>query len=410
MKKFWKNNPYLKVALYSLFVIILSILFYRISSNTDNIAPSIIGFVKNVVHIISPILYGFLMAYLFNPIMDFFEHYLLMWFKPSSKNQRQSIRSFSILIVYLCIGGTIVLMFRFLIPQILNNIRELGNMLPAYMEEFKRMVLSLQQTIANYLPGISLDPMISNLFDRMSPEKLFNFSAINNVVSSIMSQTVTIASNLFNYIMGIVIAFYVLSQKETIAYTSKRIIYSALNKKLANKIIAICAEGHDIFNQFFIGKFIDSLIIGTIAFIGLYLMHNPYALLLALIIGITNMIPYFGPIIGAVPAVIITLFEGLTPALGVLIFTICLQQFDGLVLGPKILGNSIGLSPFWIITGILIGGALWGPLGMFFASPIVAVILNNINRSIDRKLTAKEIALEESIKPIPKPKGMNWFK
>ena len=169
----------------------------------------------------------------------------------------------------------------------------------------------------------------------------------------------------------------------------------------AQKIIAIAAEGHATFIQFFVGKFIDSTIIGIICFVGLSILRNPYALLLSVIVGVFNMIPYFGPILGAIPAVIITLFTGFMPAVFVGIFIFILQQFDGLVLGPKILGDSIGLSPFWIISGILIGGAVWGPLGMFFASPIVAVILNNLSRWVDKRLRERNISDEFIDTPHP---------
>lgn len=417
MKNFWKNNRYFEISLYALGVIILSILFYRISSNTDNIAPSIMAFIGGIVKVLSPIFYGLLIAYLFNPIMDFFERYLLMWIRPTQKKQRTFIRSTSIVAVYVCIVGTVILMFRYLIPQLADNLKELANMLPTYKTEVTNMLIDLQQSLNQQGLILPSDFNVATLFDQFDLQKFLSTSAfdtINNLVSIIMSQAITIASSLLNWVMGLVIAFYVLMQKETFAYASKRVTYSLFRKERAERIIAIFSEGHSVFIQFFVGKFIDSFIIGVIAFIGLSILKNPYALLLAVIVGVFNMIPYFGPILGAIPAVAITLFEGLPAALAVLIFIVILQQFDGLVLGPKILGDSIGLSPFWIISGIIIGGALWGPLGMFFASPIIAVILTNINRVIDDKLTTKDVVVVELEKPIPpykKPQSpRQWYK
>ncbi len=417
MKNFWKNNHYFEISLYALGVIILSILFYRVSSNTDNIAPSIMAFVKGITSVLSPIFYGLLIAYLFNPIMDFFERYLLMWIKPTQKRQRTFIRTTSILAVYLCVVGTIIIMFRYLIPQLANNLKELATMLPIYKRELTTTLTELQQGLNQNGIILPNELNVATLFDQFDLQKLLStsaFDAINNLVTIIMSQAITIASSLLNLVMGLVIAFYALMQKEAFAYASKRVTYSLLHKKRAEKVIAIFSEGHSVFIQFFVGKFIDSFIIGVIAFIGLYFMKNPYALLLAVIVGIFNMIPYFGPILGAIPAVAITLFEGLPAALAVLVFIVILQQFDGLVLGPKILGDSIGLSPFWIISGIIIGGALWGPLGMFFASPIIAVTLTNINRIIDAKLIAKDVTLVELEKPIPpykRPQSpRQWYK
>ncbi|MBE6022202.1 MAG: AI-2E family transporter [Cellulosilyticum sp.] len=392
MKNFWKDNPYFKISLYAIFVVVVSILFYRVSSNTDNIAPSIMAFLGGIIKIILPILYGFLIAYLFNPIMMFFEGYFIKWFKPKTNRQKKSIRSLSIIAVYLCILGTVIIMIRYLVPQISENIKELLIVLPDSAQTLSDKISGLEQTINSNLAGLPYQLDTSKLFDMIDPQKIFNPEIFNNLLSGIMDSALSITSSLYNWIMALVIAFYMLTQKEDFSRGTKRLIYAILNKNHAEKVVAICAEGHSTFIQFFVGKFIDSTIIGIICFIGLSILKNPYALLLSLIVGVFNMIPYFGPILGAIPAVIITLFTGFMPAVFVGIFIFILQQFDGLVLGPKILGDSIGLSPFWIISGILVGGALWGPLGMFFASPIIAVILNNINRWINKRLEARSIS------------------
>lgn len=395
MKKLWKNTPYFQFSLYAIFVIIVSILFYRISSNTDNIVPSIMNFIGNGMSLIAPILYGLLIAYLFNPIMDFFETYLLKWLKPSTQKQKKFIRLLSIWAVYISIIGTVFLMFRYLIPQILDNIKQLTTALPSYLDEWTAQVNALETAVNQNLATFPYHLDIGGFFDNFNPSHYVNKGTLDSVISTIFStvtsKAVTFGSSIFNWIMGLVIAFYILSQKEAFAHASKRLTYSLFNRNLADRIIAVATEGHETFIQFFIGKFIDSLIIGIICFVGLSLLRNPYAILLSLIVGVFNMIPYFGPFLGAIPAIIITLFTGFMPAVLVAVFIIILQQFDGLVLGPKILGDSIGISPFWIISGVLVGGALWGPLGMFFASPIIAVTLRNLNRWMDRKLDEKNI-------------------
>ena len=391
MKSFWKDNPYFKISLYAIFVAVVTILFYRISSNTDNIAPSIIAFFRRSIRVILPILYGLLIAYLFNPIMIFFERYFLKWFKPSTTKQKKAIRSIAIMTVYVCILGTIVLMIRYLIPQISKNIMDLVNVMPKYLENLKEQIAAFEKHVNSNISMFPYTLDTAQLFDMIDPEKLFNKDLINNIIASVMNSTLSITSSLYNLVMGLVIAFYMLTQKEDFSLGIKRLMFSLLKKERAEKIIAIFTEGNEIFIQFFVGKFIDSSIIGVICFIGLSILDNPYALLLSFIVGVLNMIPYFGPFLGAIPAVVITLFTGFMPAVFVAIFIFLLQQFDGLVLGPKILGDSIGLSPFWIISGIIVGGALWGPLGMFFASPIVAVILNNITRWVDRTLAERNI-------------------
>ena len=391
MKKLWQTNNYFRISLYAIFVIIVSILFYRISSNSDNIVPSIMLYFKNIGNVLSPIIIGLLVSYLLNPIMDFFERNLLKVIKPKTQSQKRKIRTLSIIIVYICIFGSIILMIRYLIPQILVNIRDLINMLPLYISEFQNMLTHLESTINENISALPYQMDTAKLFNMFNPEKYFDFAGLNSIMTTILSQAFSITSSLFNWIMGFVISFYALEQKESFVYGAKRITYSFFNESLASKIIATFKEGHEIFIRFFIGKFIDSFIIGVICFIGLSIIKNPYALLLSVIVGVFNMIPYFGPIFGAIPAVLITLFEGFLPAVSVAGFIFLLQQFDGLVLGPKILGDSIGLSPFWIISGILIGGALWGPLGMFFASPLIAISLITINRWLDKILAVKNV-------------------
>ena len=401
MKSFWKDNQYFKISLYAIFVVVVAILFYRFSSNTDNIAPSIMAFLGSIIKIILPILYGLLIAYLFNPIMIFFESYFIKWFKPKTTKSKKLIRTASIVSVYLCIIGTVILMIRYLVPQISENIRDLLVAAPDYAEQLSNHISNIENTINSSISTLPYNLDTSKIFDMIDPHKLLNSDILEGIFTGVMGSAVSITSFLYNWLMALVIAFYMLTQKEDFTRGGKKLVYSILRKDHAEKVVAVCAEGHAIFIQFFVGKFIDSTIIGIICFVGLSILRNPYALLLSMIVGVFNMIPYFGPILGAIPAIIITLFTGFMPAVFVAIFILFLQQFDGLVLGPKILGNSIGLSPFWIISGILIGGALWGPLGMFFASPIVAVLLNNINRWIDKRLQNRNISAEFIETPHP---------
>ncbi len=154
--------------------------------------------------------------------------------------------------------------------------------------------------------------------------------------------------------------------------------------------MTVAKESNEMFLRFFVGKMIDSLIIGILCFIGLQLMKMPYTLLISFIIGVTNMIPYFGPFIGAIPAVAIVLLRSPIQALGLALFIFVLQQFDGIVLGPKILGDSTGLSPFWVIFSIIVFGALFGVLGMFLGVPIFAVLYTMFKHFVEKKNIEKE--------------------
>lgn len=392
MKKIW-DTYYVKIALYTLFVIVAAILVYRISSNTDNIIPHVYAYIKSIISIFTPILYGLLIAYLLNPAVAFFERYLIKWTHSTTFKDFKRLRLLSIIIVYICIFGTLFLTIRFLVPQILDNIKVLFNNLPTYLDELKDIIAQLQHTINQNISYPDVTQFVNEIINPSKVSHLVDFASLSKAFDHVISGTMNLTGTILNLIIGIMIASYAVMQKETFTNGSKRLIYALFRQNTANKIISIASESHTTIIRFFVGKSLDSLIIGIICFIVLSIMKNPYALLLSFIVGLFNMIPYFGPFIGAIPAVILTLFEGIPAAIGVAIFIFLLQQFDGLYLGPKILGESIGITPFWIISAITVGGAIAGPLGMFFASPILAVILSITNRWIDKRLNTKRIDL-----------------
>ncbi|MBU3810725.1 MAG: AI-2E family transporter [Candidatus Niameybacter stercoravium] len=392
MKKIW-DTYYVKIALYTLFVIVAAILVYRISSNTDNIIPHVYAYIKSIIAIFTPILYGLLIAYLLNPAVAFFERYLIKWTRSTTFKDFKRLRLLSIIVVYICIFGTLFLTIRFLVPQILDNIKVLFNNLPTYLDELRDIIAQLQHTVNENISYPDVTQFVNEFINPSKVSHLVDFASLSKAFDHVISGTMNLTGTILNLIIGIMIASYAVMQKETFTNGSKRLIYALFRQNTANKIISIASESHTTIIRFFVGKSLDSLIIGIICFIVLSIMKNPYALLLSFIVGLFNMIPYFGPFIGAVPAVILTLFEGIPAAIGVAIFIFLLQQFDGLYLGPKILGESIGITPFWIISAITVGGAIAGPLGMFFASPILAVILSITNRWIDKRLNTKRIDL-----------------
>lgn len=390
------SSKYFKTALYVLFIVISAILFHHLLGNIGTVSTNLKSVLKIVTQVLSPLLYGMLIAFLMKPAANFFEEkiYLVMG-KDPSKDEKRSYRTVAILLVYLVLFGFIFFIIQYMVPEILSNLAELYNNVPGYIKSLESLMLTFEETMdyaAQYLPKDYLTDFLNTL----QPSKL-SPAFISSLIGGIVFGALNLTSVAFNVVLGCVLAFYLLKQKDDFAKGTTRLIYAICPKNKADKLISIAKESNYIFSRFFIGKSLDSLIIGIICFIGLSLLGNRYALLLSLIIGITNMIPYFGPFIGGIPAVLITLFEGFLPALFVALFIFVLQQFDGLYLGPKILGDSIGLSPFWIIIAIIIGGALWGPLGMFFGAPLCAIILMLINRWINKKLAYKNIILDPPI-------------
>lgn len=195
----------------------------------------------------------------------------------------------------------------------------------------------------------------------------------------------------FNFIIGIIVSIYVLFSKEKFQKQTKKLIYAVFRPGQANMILQIGGKSNEIFGGFIIGKIIDSLIIGVICFIGLSILNMPYTMLVSVIVGVTNVIPFFGPYIGAIPSAILILLADPLKGLYFIIFVIALQQFDGNVLGPKILGNSTGLSSFWVVFSILIAGGLFGIPGMLFGVPTFAVIYYIVNMLVNSILKKKEL-------------------
>lgn len=397
MKKFRFDKRYVKTSLYALVVIILAIAFEKILDNFVVVR----NFLNSMIGILSPFFVGFFLAYMLNPLVRFFEIKVLGKIKKLD-NKFGLKRLLSLVITYLASFTLIIWFISFLIPEIKENIMLLFKNVPDYVKYLQANVLEFLDAHSETLTMGSDDYsiMFEEVFDKLSSwimDKSASLtSTLNSTLTYFITGTMSIASKILDLVLGIIISIYILADKEKFARQAKKFLYALTSKDFADKIMAIVNDSNDTFESFLIGKVIDSSIIGIICFVGLTLLKIPYSLLISLIVGITNMIPYFGPFIGAVPAIIITLAatvaqKGILPSVWVLIFILVLQQFDGNILGPKILGDSTGLSPFWIIFSITIGGALAGVLGMFIGVPIFAVIYTMFSRFINRKYTEKTI-------------------
>ena len=208
----------------------------------------------------------------------------------------------------------------------------------------------------------------------------------SDIIPYVYQISSSVLTTSYNVLMGLVISIYIILDKRKLKRSARKIVYAISPRKKEEEVWETMKQCSHIFNGFLIGKMIDSLIIGIICLIAMSILRLPYALLLSLIVCITNMIPYFGPFIGAIPGVLIYLFIDFRLALIFAIMILILQQFDGLYLGPKILGDQTGIKPLWVIFGITVGGAYFGVMGMFLGVPVVAVIMYLVNLYLDKKL------------------------
>ena len=375
-----------KICIYAFILLAALILFEKVIGTLPNIGSSSAKATNYLNTLTAPFLMGFAIAYVMNPFLNFFEKI----FKKSGaffQNHVKITRILSILINYVIIIGGTVWIVIYLVPEVRDSIITFATNVTAYSD--------------------AMNVRIQNFFDRIV---YINSADVNNVINRLLapvkdiSQNApelleTIAVNVYGFgritiqfIMAIFIAFYMLLDKERFSLKAKKGIYTFFPKEKADVILRSAIRTHHIFQNFIVGKAVDSLIIGILAFIGLNLMKAPYPLILSLIIGVTNMIPYFGPFIGAIPCALLLLL-GTHPwdALYILIFIVILQQIDGNIIGPKILGNSTGLSAFWVMLSILIGGGLFGFLGLLLGVPVFAMIYYIIRRLVNHSIRKKNL-------------------
>lgn len=330
---------------------------------------------KDFISILSPFIWAFGIAYLLNPMMTYLER------------KFKIKRVWSIFIIYLLVIGIVTIGITIISPKIAKSIGDILKDLPDYFNKTEIWLtnkINSLKVFDKYGVTVYVEDNINSMINKLS-------GYLNQILSTAVSQIIIVTSTFLKIILALIISVYILKDKEKFIVSIKKIIYALLSKKGANNLIEFGIELDQIFSKFIIGKFIDSCIIGLLCFIGLTIINAPYGLLLSIIIGITNMIPYFGPFIGAIPAVVITLFYDPVKALWVLIFILALQQFDGLWLGPKILGDKVGLTPFWIILAIVLGGGTFGAVGMFLGVPIMAIIKVFFERYINKRLKTQNI-------------------
>lgn len=364
------NNHRERLMLRYVPIIIIALICFKLINQYE----IVLNFFNKLIAVFTPILWGLVLAYLLNPIMMMIERKLKV------------NRLLSILMVYFLFGICMVGLVMGLVPNIIEGSNDMIASFPS-KEEFVA-------TYEAFLESININ---LEYLDEATLEESFNISEILSSLSKTMQENIAklgsfiygFAFGVLNFIIGIAISMYLLWDKEKFACRINKILRAFFGNEKASDIVEFFKEVDLTFGRFIVGKSIDSLIIGILCLIGLKLLGVRFALILSIIVGITNMIPYFGPFIGAVPAIIITMFYSPVLALWVALFILLLQQLDGYVIGPAILGDSLGVSAFWIIFAVLVGGGFFGVLGMLLGVPVVALIRNIINKKTDEILTQR---------------------
>lgn len=339
--------------------------------------------IGNFIKVLAPFIIGFFLAYLIKPLVAIFKNLFNLMQRGRFMKVKKAA---AVILSYMIIVGLIAIIIVYIAPQISDSVKGIGksitrgyNYVSTHKEEMNGMI-----------PFINLGDLMEYIKNNMG-NKILDQGEI--IVPYVYEMSSSIASVVYNILMGLVISIYMILDGRTLINHLKRGVYAIVPKEKSDGVWSTMRECNHIFNGFLFGKAIDSLIIGIICLIAMSILRLPFALFMSLIVCITNMIPYFGPIIGAIPGVIIYLFINPKLSLIFAIMILVLQQFDGLYLGPKILGDLTGIKPLWVIFGITVGGAYFGFVGMFLGVPTVAVIMYLLNLFVEKKLHKKGIQL-----------------
>lgn len=384
-QRFIKNNRYFTICIYAGVMVLIAAIIFKCIIDIDKTK----AWLRNIIGMLSPFILGALLAYVLNPMVHVFYRAIDRVCRKANVKMKHSLHTvLAILITYVIVVGFVVLTLLYVLPEIAKNLIDFVNYLPTAYKTVLDGLTRLQERF----PNLEIDIVRTYLASAM-PELTSQLQNLaTNMVPAIYTISMSIVDWVVNLFITLIVSIYMLYDKRRLMRACWKIIFAFLPKKHMPACQEILAECNRLFSSFVVGKFIDSLIIGILCFILMTILQLPYTLLISIIVGVTNMIPYFGPFIGAAPGILVMLFISPVQALVFAFMILCLQQFDGLILGPKILGDSTGMKPLWIIFAITIGGKLAGVIGMFLGVPVVAIISYLFDLYLEYRLSKKHIS------------------
>ncbi len=341
--------------------------------------PDVKGFIANLFKVLSPFIWGILFAIITNNLARYIETHL------PEKWPFKTRRFIGALVSVLVLVITMILVVYLLMPKLIASISSLSTLVTNFTSNSSDWIKRLQKNV--HLSN----EVVVKIYEYSNQAVTALWNAAKDFVPNILTSTITAISSVGNFVIGFIVCLYILIDKQKIAINVKRMGLAFFNAKQYKKGRTIMYLALDKFTKFFSGKVLDSLIIGILCFISMLFINKEYAALISVIVGITNIIPFFGPFIGAVPCALLLLIVEPLDCLIFIIMIIILQQVDGNIIGPAILGDSVGLSSLWIMFAILVGGAYFGFFGMLLGVPVVAVIYYVIKEYVDEILEEKGI-------------------
>lgn len=381
-----KGNIYVSWGLTAIVVVMVSILAAQLITKL----PSFTSYVKEIIDSLAPILYGLIIAYLLDPVMERVAKLLLPHLKKVFKKEGSALtcaKAIGVVVSLIFAALVIYALIALILPQLTESIVGIWENLPTYY-----------QNISGWINGlITHEPALATLADTIVDQSyvwMDNFlentviPQLDTWIATLTSSLWGLAMGLLDVIIGFIVSVYLMMGKTKFLSQGKKILYALLGRKKAGYLCNVCTFANHAFGGFIGGKIVDSAIIGVLCFIGTSILRLPYALLISITVGVTNVIPFFGPFLGAIPCTLLLLVIDPFSALIFVVFVLALQQLDGNVIGPLILGDATGLSSIWVVAAILFFGGVWGIPGMIVGVPLFAVIYQ-IAKDIINKLAVK---------------------
>ncbi|MDO5564077.1 MAG: AI-2E family transporter [Eubacteriales bacterium] len=385
-----KENRYIKLGITLFLVLLAVVISYFILRDISSIAK----FINIILKSLSSIFIGFTLAYIFSPLYNMIRNFIIKIFKNTKFKTKKILTFAKVISTIICILLVLIIVFGLLllmIPDLVKSINDLIKNLPSYSAN-----LSI---VLNYFHLEEYEKQFKewyNLFQTNIIQFILSFSQNygKSLLKGVYSSVSSFIYIIVDFFVGIIAMIYLLNSKEKLLSQYRKIVFALLSKKNAISFMRECKYVHKIFGSFISGKLLDSLIIGIMCYIGLLILKTPYALIVSVIIGITNVIPFFGPFIGAIPSIILIALAEPIQGVYFAIFILILQQFDGNILGPLILGDRTGVASFYVLVSILLFGTLWGFVGMLLAVPLWAIMQHIINYFCKKELLKKNLPID----------------
>lgn len=389
-----KNEIYFKWGITAVSVIVIALVISLIFSKLGIIASAL----KTIVSTVSSVLYGVVMAFLMAPVYDRISAWveeILSSFFPKWKKSGKWARFIATLACLIILIFVIFALIMMIIPELVNSITNVIGYAPdgmSNLENWLKDILNKNPDLEKLVIGNYQD-ISERVSDIATTTVLPN---VNTYIKNLSSGVINALGVVVNIIIGMMVMMYLLNMKTTLSSQAKKIVYSMAGVKIGNEIVTEARYIKNMFEKFIVGKIIDSIIIGIINYFFMVIIHMPYALLISVVVGVTNVIPFFGPFIGAIPSIVLLLLVSPFTALPFAVWILVLQQVDGNIIGPKILGQTTGLPSFWVLFSILLFGGLFGIVGMIIAVPTWAIIYRTISRVSEHFLRKKGLEPDSS--------------